>query len=246
MKCKHYYYFGEEIQSKMIKRNLDSNNWDLLRNDNSKSPFVIEKSIKDYINNCNRQQKYIEAADITNKFIRSNKIESIVSLGVGKGILEYHIKTRNPNLRLLLTDYASESINSLKKVFPENNTFGMFDILNGDYNELNEFQCVLLYRVSTEFDYKQWKNIFNNMFLAGIKHIIFIPTELLTIKLFISEVKKHINCLTHKKKDIFCGWMFSENEFNNMFSGDNMKPMYIVNNVEYFGETAFYDLMINQ
>ena len=103
---------------------------------------------------------------------------SVASLGVGKGILEWHIKQINTSLKVDCADYTVNSINQLKKVFSLGDDFFVFDMLKDDWKSLNGYDCVILYRMSTEFDKKTWEIIFKKMYAAKINKIIFVPTGL--------------------------------------------------------------------
>ena len=87
---KHYYYFGEDVQSKMKGNALNEQNWDILRTDEYDSPFSIEKSIEAYESNCMNQLSYEKAARIIVDELEKRGLSKyrLISLGAGKGILE--------------------------------------------------------------------------------------------------------------------------------------------------------------
>lgn len=81
------------------------------------------------------------------------------------------------------------------------------------------YDSVIMYRISTEFDYGTWREIFKKLHLAGIKRIVFIPTELAGIRDWTREHMFHLNNEIRGRKDTFCGWLYSENVFLNMWKG---------------------------
>lgn len=219
MRIKHYYYF-EEIQSKMSGRKINAQNWDVLRSDEKKSPFAIERTAEEYEENCRKSVEYEKAATILCELISSYENNKLVSLGCGKGILEWYIKKKLPDLKIECTDYAEKSVELLRNVFTECNNISVFDMINGDYEKWKG-TTVLLYRVSTEFTLKEWKMIFDKIYYAGIENVIFVPTELLTFRIMREEkIRKFMNLLKGNPT-IFCGWMYSKNEFMKMFRGNS-------------------------
>lgn len=219
MKIKHYYFF-EDVQTKMSGRKINAQNWDILRCDEKKSPFAIERTVEEYEENCRKSVEYEKAADILCKLIVSYGDGKLVSMGCGKGILEWHIKKKLPDLNIECTDYTEKSVKLLRNVFTECNNISVFDMLNGDYGKWKG-ATVLIYRVSTEFTSKEWKTIFDKMYHAGIESIIFVPAELLTFKtMFGEKTRKLINFLKGNPTT-FCGWMYSKSEFLKMFRGNS-------------------------
>ena len=167
MKIKHYYFFGDEIQKDLKSDKLNENNWDVLRihGDNA---FSIENDIREYENNCQQAEEYKKRAETICDILKKNNVNKIVSLGVGKGILEWHIKKQMPNICMICTDYARAGVEQLKKVFLTCEEIQWCDMLETDYSVWNE-ATILMYRVSTEFTEQEWKLIFNKMYEGGGK-----------------------------------------------------------------------------
>ena len=109
-------------------------------------------------------------------------------------------------------------------------------MIKDDWSVLNQYDYVILYRVSTEFSFSEWKKIFERMYEKRIEHIIFIPTGLDTYKNMLLELYGHLSRMMRKKKDIFCGWLYSENEFRRMWKGKyaEEKCIYIQNTAVFF------------
>ena len=215
MRIKHYYYFGNTVQKELNGNILNENNWDVLRMQGDKA-FALENDIREYERNCQQAIEYKEAAKKLVKILKKNNINRVVSLGVGKGILEWHIKNQMPEVYMICTDYATEGIEQLKKVFPKCDEILRYDMLKGDYS-VWENTLVLMYRISTEFTKREWMDVFFRMHKGGIKRIIFVPTELLTLKIMIKEIGRHFFNRFCGRKDIMCGWMYSRKEFLDIF-----------------------------
>ena len=57
------------------------------------------------------------------------------------------------------------------------------------------------------------EKIFLKLRCAGIKRIIFIPTEVVDIKLICSELKLYLYNIIRKRDDVFCGYYYTLKEF---------------------------------
>lgn len=246
MGIKHYYAFGNKMSGTIKQNKLDRNAWENLRK-NNKSPkeFAIEKTRKDWIQNCLRQKDYRKTAQIICFIIKNNKWEKIVSLGIGKGILEYYIKKFLPETNMKCTDFTPESLQLLKNVFTECDRFSAFDMLNDNYNELENEDVVIINRLSTEFTKKQWKEIFEKLYLSNIHNILYIPTEILTLKMSLDEKRNMIANMLQGKNNIFCGWMYTQNEFKSFFLGTRKKPLYEIKHIYRLENSAIFELHRN-
>lgn len=240
MKIKHYYAFEEKDSGQKHLDELNASNWDILRTNKEASPFAIEREISDYERNCNSCLEYKEAAKIICKLLNDYQLKKrIVSLGCGKGIIEWHIKQLIPEVYMKCTDYTRESMKLLEKVFTSCNEFGIFDMLNKDnYKHLEQNDILLMYRVSTEFSIDQWKAIFDYLYQeGGTEYVIFVPTEILTLRIAINEKKvQFYNWLKHRK-NTFSGWMYSKKEYVKIFAGTDNKLKYEIVCCEKLGNT---------
>ncbi len=247
MKQKHYYTFDKSIQEKLSNNGLNKSGWDILRNSEDNGDFSIEKTVEAYEENCRKQPGYAEAAKIIIDLIKENDLVShgIVSVGVGKGILEWHLKQICPEVRVECTDYTKDALEKLGTVLKNVDGIYEFDMINGDYAAFQAGSVVLMYRVSTEFDRKQWDSVFAKMHEAGIENIIYVPTEVASLRHMMSEKKNHIKNVLRGRKDTFCGWLYSENEFKNMFSGKGSKPIYNIVKAVNLNDTCVYLLKKN-
>ncbi len=113
-------------------------------------------------------------AKIIGCILKTNGMKHLVSLGVGKGILEWHLKQLLPYLRTDCTDYTPEALKQLTKVFADHDRVYFFDMMKSDYSLLAEYDCCIMYRISTELDPSQWRTVFQNLYQKQIKNIIFV------------------------------------------------------------------------
>ena len=105
--------------SKFTGDSLNQNNWDILRTDEKQTPFSFEKNIDDFEKNCLARTDYEIVAKCIIAIIKKNSFNDkrVISMGAGKGILEWHLKRLMPELKVECTDYAEKSINLIKSLF---------------------------------------------------------------------------------------------------------------------------------
>lgn len=239
MAFKHYYSFDDEIMKKLNGKKLNKENWDIIRNDEDSACFSSKKTREQFVAETEANKTYQIISENILKMISEDHLETrkIVSLGAGNGNLEYLLKKGNVNLRLEVTDYAPESITSVREYLTEADKVFVFDMFSDSYSELGANVLILMSRVSTEFAKNDWIKVFSKMQKEGIKEVLFIPTECLTLNGIVAEVRNHLIHFVKGKKSIFCGWMYTENEFKRIFK----KSGYFVKEVRsIIGTDIFY------
>ena len=210
MPTKHYYVFNAE---KKVAA-LDKEAWDSLRTGSDNPAFQFEKSIAEYEANCARREDCLEVAEAIRDILFSidKEVSCVVSLGAGKGIVEWHLKRLAPELRLVCTDYAEAGVDKLRKMFQRCDQVVPFDMLRGDYGAFGKDAVLLMNRISTEFTPSEWLQIFRSCRGAGIKYIVFIPTEMASFRLKTMETLRHLIRKFLRRHDTFCGWLYSRRE----------------------------------
>lgn len=132
MKCKHYCFFGDAVQSKMKSNALECENWELLREEGDEN-FSIERSVDEYRKNCLKATAYAQSAQLIKGLLTKHKIDRAASMGIGKGVLEWHLKQCMPDLYLIGTDYTKGALQLLRNVFVECDELKTFDMLRDSY-----------------------------------------------------------------------------------------------------------------
>lgn len=198
---------------------LDKSNWESLREDAKEKEFYIEEEIEEYELNCERKKEYSQAAEEILRYFNKYNLKSAVSIGVGKGILEWHLKKKCPSIQISCTDYTEKALNKLQRVFPDAEEFYTFDMAGQDWELLKVYDEVILFRVSTEFSAKKWKEIFLKCYNAGIDRVVFCPGGVATYKTIFNELKRHGINKIRNQCDTFCGWIYTEKEFPRMWKG---------------------------
>lgn len=213
MIIRHYEVFKTPLESTA----LGQKNWDILRTESNESAYAIEDTIEEYEKNCKQAESYATAAKIIVDVLKKQGCRHCISLGVGKGILEWHIKSQMPELFVECTDYAPATVDKLQKVFPKCDKIHCFDMSEGDYHSFDKKECFLFYRVSEELDYENWCKVFVKMYDAGVKYILYVPDMLATEKLAESMEEKHLQRSERGIEEVFCGWVYSEDVYEKMF-----------------------------
>lgn len=231
MIIKHYFDFGEKTNAQM-NGVMD---WEYLRQDTTNPAFSIESSRKEYLENCRKATVYEEHAEYIVSKIEHGGVK-LCALGAGKGILEWHIKHLRSDIYVCWTDYTPALMGNLKDFFVECDEFRSFDML-GDYSELNGFDIVEMYRISTEFDKSTWKDIFRKIHDVGIKQVFFVPPGFAGIRDIARETYTKLKFFINRKKPTFAGWLYSKREFEEMF-----EEYFVVSDIKHTDNTAIFTL----
>ena len=235
MPTKHYFVFNnfEPISQ------LNKEAWDSLRVGTENPAFQFEATLKEYESNCARRTDCREMAKAIRDAILSigAGVSSVVSLGAGKGIVEWHLKKLLPSLPMICTDYAESGVASLRQLFPACDKVMVFDMLKGDYSVFGKDAVLLMNRVSTEFTPTEWKQIFKSCRSSGVKYILFVPTEIASIRLKTMETLRHLARRVLRRRDTFCGWLYSRREFDRLMLLD-----YRIESMQKIGDSVLYKL----
>ncbi len=137
----------------------------------------------------------------------------IHSFGAGDARLEFLLKRENPSLQIKCSDFAPRGLERLKKVFVEVNEIVNFDMINGDWNEIDPESLCLFYRVDTELNDEQWRTVLGKMRYSGIRSILFIPGQMVTLRRILHQQIKYVIFRLMGKKMIFSGYMRTKNKF---------------------------------
>ena len=235
MSVKHYYTFAN---SRNLAR-LDQEAWDKLRTGTDNPAFQFESSVEEYEASCVGRTDCREVAKEVRDVLKSlgKEVSCVVSLGTGKGIVEWHLKRLMPEMRLICTDYAESGVESLRRLFRGCDQVMTFDMLKSNYDQFPDGTVLFMNRISTEFTTSEWLQIFRSCRDSGIKHVIFIPTELASFKLKVMETLRHFVRKLLRRKDTFCGGLYSKRELEKLLSFN-----YGIKGFKRMGNSAVYQL----
>ena len=213
MIIRHYEVFGSELGA----QELNQENWDVLRMESGESAYAIEDSVEEYEKNCLDSVSYEAAAAQILTVLNEYHCSHVVSMGMGKGILEWHLKRKKPELVVEGTDFAVRAVEKLKKVFTACDALHCFDMLRGDYRMFPSDAFFIFYRVSEEFDYDDWRHIFTTMRAQGVRNILYIPDMLATQELAERLERSRARNRRQGRKETFCGWVYSQDTLEELF-----------------------------
>jgi len=219
MKCtiKNYYYFknGE----KPVGNSLSSEAaWAALRLDNADTPFSLPRERRLWVAKALKEDAIRSRAQAIVRLVTEAGFSKIYSPGCGCAFLEYNVKTLLPRLSLYCSDSCGVSVEILKKIFIEADDVRKSDIASGGWRA-ESGALYLFHRVDQEFDDAQWRQIFLAMHQARIKHILFIPCELLGIGGLIKKKIKFSLYAARKNKPIFAGYARTKASFMALWEG---------------------------
>lgn len=181
---KHYYWFPTEEQ-----RVLDKSAWESLResNDERLNAFSLEQSKELWERKCRDADEYRFFAEQIARHLPREA--NVYSFGIGKGFLEWNLRRVRRDIGITGTDYTERTLNRLRE-YTDEIQFRVFDLLKDDYSELNctEKDYCILFRISTEFSKSEWRDIIRRMGAAGIKHVLFVPTEEMNATTWMQEM----------------------------------------------------------
>ena len=213
MIIRHYEVFKSELGS----QELNQENWDVLRTESKESAYAIEDNVEQYEKNCLSCVSYEVAAGRILDVLKEHHCGHVVSMGIGKGILEWHLKRQMPELIVEGTDFAVRAVEKLKKVFPACDALHCFDMLRGDYRMFPPDAFFIFYRVSEEFCYEDWRHIFTAMRSQRVLNIVYIPDMLATRQLAERLERSRAHNQKQGRKETFCGWIYSEDTLEELF-----------------------------
>ncbi len=203
MKIKHFSFFSD---------NTGKLDWENLRNSESDPLYYIPDSREKYIQRIDQDQPSADTRIIIDK-IQSLGLNKVFSIGSGLASLEYQLK-KFYNLYVVVSDYTP-AILRLKSfdIFDE---CLQLDVLK-DGIPVDKSFFVLFPRIDTEFDDTKLKKLFERIYNIGVEHICFIPAQLLSPHILLSELKVLILSIIKRKKLAFCGYTRSRKALNRIW-----------------------------
>ena len=213
-----YYYYFDGLEDELGDYLNTPASWDVLRtNDGAQKIFSISEDRETWQKTClSNEQLKSKAKDIVK--IVTPEFNCVCSFGVGAGYLEYLIKKEEPSLQVKCSDFSPQGIERLKKVFLEADEVVTFDMIQGDWERVDSQGICLFYRVSEMFDDAQWRRVFYKMKHAGIKGMLFVPSEILTFKKILYQQFKYIIFRLLRRRMTFSGYLRNEQRFISILS----------------------------
>jgi hypothetical protein len=191
----HWYTFDRRL-------NLDASGlssayaWDTLRTAEPAGSFGLGISRADWRSRALSSPALQTRAGALVELLRRWEAASLVSLGVGTGMLEYLIKLDTPEIQIRCGDYAPATVALLRDRFLECDAIEVMDLANPEWVRTPE-EVVLLHRVDTELSDDEWRSLFAKLHALRCRHIVFMPAGLLTPVSAASQVRTALAALLH-------------------------------------------------
>jgi hypothetical protein len=176
---RHYFDFGSEralVGDDLARPEA----WDALRV-RSGGPFAMPESRGELDRVADEHLELAERARIIDAQLEQFGVETLASYGAGAGLLEIWLERLHPERKQLLTDYAPQTVERLRALFPEADV-SIHDLL-GDAPL--EADAHLFHRVDTELTDDEWRDL-----LARFEHerVVVVATEVATLPRLAAEV----------------------------------------------------------
>ncbi len=239
---KHYYSFGNTTSSLKDDKLDSGESWDVLRM--SHPDFSISQKREEWlkaseleIRKDGQDNGLIQRAKDIVSLINKLKFNSLFSIGVGGAGLEYQIKKHKPELRVICSEYSEVNVNLLKKVFIEADSIIQFDITTKAWpTELvgEESSLCMIYRIDASFTDAEWRRIFESMHSSGVKNVLYIPTNFLTMLSIFFRLKRRVGWIVTGQRFSFSGYLRTKNTFQ-----DFWKDLYTEEFLDFGGLKGF-------
>lgn len=184
---------------------LTAEAWDAMRTDSADTVFSIPATRELWVAKAMRNREVQPRAAAIVRMARELGVSGITSCGVGGAWLEYHIKRLAPELRLTIGDFAPMGVERLRRFFVECDEIRQFDMLQSPWHD--DGSLLLLHRVDTDFDNRQWHGIFRRTAAAGISRVLFLPSMILSRREAILHVLRSMRIRLLGIGLVFCGWL---------------------------------------
>jgi len=220
---RHYYPLGLQSEETSGMRLDSPEAWDTLRRSHPhfETPNTRNDWIESLLEPRDGQGKGlpVRAHDVA-EILRRKGITSLHSVGVGSAGLEYFILQEMPGVGMSISEYNDESVARLSTVFPEGKP-KKFDVMRDSWDRDGEdwLHLVLIYRLDPQLTDREWREVFVRMGRAGVRNILYIPANFLTIRYILRERKRSIAALLKGVKTSFAGYVRTQVVFESYWSG---------------------------
>jgi len=226
--AKHYQIFGESTEHLKNNELNSSESWNILRQNH---PFFSisgdrEEWIRvseNIVKKDGQDGSLVQRAKDIVEVLKNNNIRNIFSAGVGGAGLEYQIKKNIPEVGLVCSEYTKLNVEALQKVFIEANDIVLFDILNGDWKNVNlkyleSGGVLIMYRLDAGFTNLEWRKIFKAVSDSGIERVLYIPTACLTMRSLYNRKYRELKWFVTGTKISFAGYIRTQKTFESYWN----------------------------
>jgi hypothetical protein len=176
---RHHYDFGAD-RGLVGDDVVTPQSWDALRTQTS-GPFAAASSRDELARTAEERPEIGERARAIDRWLEANGIGTLASYGVGGGVLEWWLERLRPERRLLLAEYAPETFERLRQLFPDAEVH-RHDLLADPPLPADAH---LFHRVDTELTNIEWREALRRF--AG-ERVLVVATEIATPRRLLGEL----------------------------------------------------------
>jgi hypothetical protein len=176
---RHYFDFGPDraiVGDELVRPGA----WDALRIE-TKGPFTLSETRADLERTANEHPELADRAREIDRLLDGKGVKTLASYGAGGGLLELWLERLGPERRLLLTDYAPQTVERLRSLFPEADV-RVHDLL---HDPPLDADVHLLHRVDSELANREWRELLRRF--AG-ETLFVVATEVATLPRLTAEL----------------------------------------------------------
>ena len=170
---RHHFDFGPDravVGDDLVRAEA----WDALRM-RTDGAFSLARSREELERTADSRPEIGERARTIERWLERQEAAALASYGVGGGVVEAWLVRLSPQRRLVLADYAPETVDRLRGLFPEAEVV-RHDLLR---DAPLEADAHLFHRVDTELTDAQWREVLRRF--AG-ETILVVATEVATAR----------------------------------------------------------------
>jgi hypothetical protein len=197
---RHHYDFGADravVGDDLVR----PESWDALRTQTS-GPFAAPASREELVQMAEGHPELGERAREVDRWLEENRVETLASYGVGGGVIEWWLQRLRPERRLLLAEYAPETVELLRRLFPETEIH-RHDLLADPPLPADAH---LFHRVDTELTNPEWRETLRHF--AG-ERVLVVATEVATPKRLLLELLLRLQSRNLSR----AGWLRTRDAF---------------------------------
>jgi hypothetical protein len=203
---RHHFDFGPDrtvVGDDLVRAEA----WDALRT-RTDGAFSLAGSREELERSTDSRPEIGERARAIERWLERHDVGSVASYGVGGAVLEAWLLRIRPRQRLVLADYAPETVARLRGLFPE------VDVTSHDLlsDPPLEAEAHLFHRIDTELTDEQWRGVFERF--AG-ETILVAATEVATVR----RLGQELLLRARNRHLTRAGWLRTRGSFEALWKG---------------------------